>query len=555
MEKQKKVKNKELNFIIKSKKKYGAQFNYSNVNYVNSNSLVKLTCNIHNITFEQSPTEHLRGYKKCVLCGGPVKKIKDFLIKSNEKHGDYYDYSKVKYVNSQTKVKIICPEHGEFEQLPNGHFKSGCQKCFLGKHNKNETIEAFLFKANKKHKGYYSYDEVKYVDSQTKVTITCPKHGKFNQLPYNHIRGKGCKSCSINKTKNKLSLDENDFIVRSNKKHHNKYSYLNVDYVNSHSKVKIICPEHGEFEQLPYDHLSGHGCNKCTYIVSSFENEINDFITNELHLKTITSSRKILNGKEIDIYIPSLRIAIEFNGLYWHSELFLSEHYHNDKTNDCNNKGIQLIHIFEDEWLSKKNITKSRLKNILGLTKNKMYARKCFIKEIPFSESKKFLNKNHLQGSVNASINLGLYNNDELVSLMNFNKPRSGVGGKYDGYELSRFCNKLDVSVIGGASKLLKHFIKEYEPNEIRSYADRRWSQGNMYEMLKFTKTHINRPNYWYIINKERFHRFNFRKSKLKEMGYNIEGKTEREVMLENKIYRIYDCGTITYSYKPKNPS
>ena len=155
-----------------------------------------------------------------------------------------------------------------------------------------------------------------------------------------------------------------------------------------------------------------------------------------------------------------------------------------------------------------------------------------------------------MQGATNSSVKLGLYLNDDLVSLMTFNKPRLGIGASYDGYELSRFCNKLDTSVIGGADKLLKHFIKTYNPKEIISYADRRWSQGDLYEKLGFQETHRNKPNYWYIIGKNRKHRFNFRKELLKKDGFDTKNKTEHQIMLERGIYRIYDCGTITYSLK-----
>lgn len=130
---------------------------------------------------------------------------------------------------------------------------------------------------------------------------------------------------------------------------------------------------------------------------------------------------------------------------------------------------------------------------------------------------------------------------------MLFNKPRLGIGNTYDGYELSRFANKLNTSVIGGADKLLKYFIKHYKPKEIISYADRRWSQGGLYNKLGFEETHKNNPNYWYIINNVRKHRFGFRKHKLKDAGYDTMTKTEHQIMLERKIYRIYDSGTITY--------
>tara|TARA_R110000851_G_scaffold146476_1_gene286147 strand:+ start:272 stop:1915 length:1644 start_codon:yes stop_codon:yes gene_type:complete len=546
---EKNIKNRDK-FIKKAFKKYGNRFNYSLIDYVKSDSPIEIICNEHKITFYQTPLDHIRGYKKCVLCGGNVKTFSDFLIKAINIHGNRYDYSKVNYVNATTKINIICNKHGEFNQLPNGHYKSGCQKCFLESNNVTENLETFLTKAMSVHGKQYDYTNVNYVNSKTKIDIICDKHGKFQQLPYSHLRGKGCNSCGVDSTKIKLSLTNDEFIERANKRHINKYKYIEGNYINMITKYKIICPKHGEFNQLPYDHLNGHGCSKCNSIVSSQEIEINSFITNELKLNTVTSHRGIINGKELDIYIPSKKIAIEFDGLYWHSELFMTKDYHLNKTQLCEESGIQLIHIFEDEWLYKKEIVKSRLRNILGLTKNVIYARKCVIKQVENLESKDFLNDNHLQGSITSTNKLGLYYNNELVSLMLFNNPRLGIGQKTDHIELSRFCNKLDTSVIGGASRLLKHFIREYKPKEIISYADKRWSGGALYDTLGFTKHKDNKPNYWYIINKKRKHRFGFRKSVLSKLGFD-ENLTEREIMYNRGIYRIYDCGTITYKKTP----
>jgi len=258
----------------------------------------------------------------------------------------------------------------------------------------------------------------------------------------------------------------------------------------------------------------------------------------------------IIKPNQLDIFIPSHNLAIEFNGLYWHSEQYKPNNYHLNKTESCEKQGIQLIHIFEDEWLFKQDIVKSRLLNIIGLTQNKIYARKTEIKEVLSLQSKEFLTKNHIQGSINAGIKLGLYYNDELVSVMLFNKPRLGIGTSYDGYELSRFCNKLNTNVIGGADKLLKYFIKSYQPNQIISYADRRWSQGNLYEKLGFELKVVNKPNYSYICGKIRKHRFGFRKELLKKEGFDTINKTEHQIMLDRGIYRIYDCGTKTYQLK-----
>ena len=166
-----------------------------------------------------------------------------------------------------------------------------------------------------------------------------------------------------------------------------------------------------------------------------------------------------------------------------------------------------------------------------------------------FRLCKKFLDKNHIQGGVNSKIKLGLYYNDELVSLMTFGFLRKSMGTtSVDGsYELLRFCNKLDTSVIGAADKLLKHFVKTYKPKEIISYADKRWSQGDLYEKLGFNFTHDSKPNYWYIIGTNREYRYKYRKDVLVKEGYD-SSKTEHHIMKSRGIYRIYDCGNKKYT-------
>ena len=199
------------------------------------------------------------------------------------------------------------------------------------------------------------------------------------------------------------------------------------------------------------------------------------------------------------------------------------------------------------------DIVKSMILNKLDKTYNKIYARKCEIKEIKNNKLiKEFLEANHIQGFVGSAIKIGLFYNSELVSLMTFGSRRIVMGKKLtnnDEYELLRFCNKLNTNVIGGASKLFKYFINNYKPIEITTYADRSISQGKLYETLGFNFIGKTNPNYYYIIDGIRHHRFNYRKDLLVKQGYNIN-KTEHEIMIDRKIYRIYDSGNLKFIYK-----
>ncbi len=268
--------------------------------------------------------------------------------------------------------------------------------------------------------------------------------------------------------------------------------------------------------------------------------------------KIISNDKKILSPYELDMYMPELKLAIEYNGIYWHNEVNKDDDYHLNKTELCEQQGIQLIHIYEDDWSYKQDIVKSMILNKLNKTPNKIFARKTIVKEIFDNKLvREFLDKNHIQGFVGSKIKLGLYLDNELVSLMTFGNRRVAMGKKStneDEYELLRFCNKLNTNVVGGASKLFKYFIDHYKPNEITTYADRSFSQGKLYEALGFKSQGKTQPNYYYIIDGIRKHRFNFRKDVLVKQGYDIN-KTEHQIMIERKIFRIYDSGNFKFIY------
>ena len=485
------------------------------------------------------------------------QKDNEFIIKAREVHGDKYDYSKVNYVNNKTKVCIICPKHGEFWQIPSSHLRGiGCNKCGIEKRSKAQTLttEEFIEKAREKHGGKYDYSRTVYNGCYGKVKIICPIHGEYEQAAYSHLNGHGCPKCMSEKNSKAMLMTTDEFIKKAKKVHYYENNdYSNVDYQGTKIPVEIVCEKGHHYMQMPNKHLNGHSCPYCSHNISNQEHEIVEFIRG-LGIEVQTNQRNILNdNKEIDIFIPSHNIAIEFDGLYWHNSSMKENNYHINKTNECEKKGIRLIHIFEDEWMNKKDIVKSRIKNILGKTPNKIYGRNCVISEISYKEAKDFLETNHIQGYSVSSIRYGLYHKNELVAVMTFCGLRKNLGKKNleNVYELLRFCNRLDTIVIGGADKLLSHFIKDYKPNEIISYADRRWSQGNLYEKLNFSLYNVSSPNYFYVIGRQRFNRFNFRKDRLVKDGYD-PNKTEKQIMEERGIPRIYDCGCLCYKWIKK---
>lgn len=548
--------------IEKARKVHGDKYDYSKAVYKKLILPIEIICPEHG-SFFQSPHAHLKG-QGCPKCGiesrakKSTKTQEEFIEAAKKIHGDKYDYSKTEYKTSYDKVTIICPKHGEFTMRAGLHIynKYGCPKCGKEARDKAETLtqDEFLARAIEKHGNKYDYSKAEYVNSTGKVCIICPKHGEFWQRATHHIHGHGCPKCGDEYRGERRIKTKEQFIADARKIHGDKYSYDNVNYENCFKAVKITCPKHGDFLQRPTDHLTGCGCPMCHASESEAEVELREFIASIIGSENVvTSDRKVLEGLEIDIFVPSKKIAFEYDGLYWHNEINKPDkNYHLNKTEICERKGIQLIHIFEDEWLHKKEICKSRIKNLLGLTDRKIFARECSVREIESPVTKKFLEENHLQGSVNGKFMYGLYYNDELISVMTFGNLRKNLGqAKTNGeYELLRFCNKANVLVVGGASKLFSYFVKTVKPNRVISYADRRWSLGNLYEHLGFKLSHTSRPNYFYVIRNERKNRYNYRKDLLVSKYGCSKEETEHEFCKKQGWYRIYDCGSKVYEWK-----
>jgi hypothetical protein len=288
-------------------------------------------------------------------------------------------------------------------------------------------------------------------------------------------------------------------------------------------------------------------CNNYSTGKSCQENILSDFIES-LGFNVYKNDRKTLGGLEIDILIEGTNIGIEYNGLYWHSEMNVENNYHKNKQKKALDSGIFLINIWEDDLSNKEDIVKSKIKHILGKTENIIYARKCKIGFPLFKEAKDFLENNHIQGFCPYKKSIGLYHNGNLISIATFGRRK--ITGKSE-YELLRFCNKKDHHIPGGFSKVIKEFTKNTDIERIITFADKSWSfpESNLYSRNGFEFIGESEPNYWYIVDKVRKHRFNYRKDILVKKGYSKD-LTEREIMFELGYYRIYDCGQYKYELK-----
>lgn len=534
-------------FFNRSRKAHGDRYDYSNSIYIDVRSKVDIICPEHGL-FSQVAGHHMNG-RGCPKCGvnkcAESKKLTttEFIKRSRETHGNVYDYSKSEYINGATKVKIICPEHGEFLQSPGHHMAGiGCPNCGRNKANNSlkHGFDKFYEKANSVHGGKFDYSKVEFDILKDMVEIICPVHGSFQQSAAAHLNGQQCPKCAIELNTEKMRSNTDDFVNKAREVHGDRYDYSKVEYVMAKVEVEIICSEHGSFFRTPNSHLNGGGCYRCSCARSNPEYEIMDYIKSFYSGELIHGDRKQIAPKELDIYVPELNLAIEYCGLYWHSEDHKSKNYHLDKLQACNNIGIRLLTIFENEWIYNSEVVKSRIRNMFKQTETRYYARDCVIGEISNQDAKLFLEENHIQGYIASSIKYGLFHKGELVSVMTFSKSR--FNKNYE-YELLRFANKRYTNVIGGASKLYKHFKRNHNGSVI-SYCDLRWGQGGVYEKLGFSLSHISQPNYFYFKKDILESRHKYQKHKLKDLLENFnEDLSEIENMQNNGYKRIFDCG------------
>ena len=397
--------------------------------------------------------------------------------------------------------------------------------------------------AKQKHTEFYSSSaNVNKVTQQIKKT----KRTRHNDENFNN-RAKAIATCNERyKVTNPWLLSTDKLnpaldILKDKEQLSTFYPRLSVDDIAAQLNVHV---------QTVYRYLNIHSFREP--YKSTFEKEIVYFLQSLGVTNIITNTRKLIS-KEIDIYLPDYNLAIEYNGIYWHHDQIphISRTYHYDKFKECEEKGIELFSIFSDSWSKCKDIWKSKIQNKIQKSPQRVYARQTKIIALTASDTKEFLNKHHVQGYCASQICHGLMHNNELVAIMTFSQSRTGIGkpAAASEYELVRYATSC--SVVGGASKLLKHFIKLHNPTKIRSYSDNRYSTGNMYKKLGFDLEKENKCGYWYYnpLTKKSSHRFNFTKSKLVKAGHDPD-KTERQIMHELGFLRIYDCGTRTWVFR-----
>ena len=551
--------------MAKARATHGDFYDYSKSVYTGGLNPLTIVCPVHG-EFQQRASDHANVGKGCKLCGvarsSPDRfSREEFIDRAVERHGPFYDYSLSQYNGYKKPVTVVCPVHGKFSQIAGKHLAgNGCPVCKKGRivrkyksKTREERFAEWLARSSEKHKGFYNYDKVVFHDSKTPVEIVCPEHGSFLQTPNNHVNG-GCR-CPVcaDESKKALFMKPSEGWIDGFIKAHGeaKYDYSGTGEISSClQSIPIVCPAHGVFRQQAYVHLSGHGCPKCSHKVSTPEDELYEWLTGILPGETvIRSTRKVISPYELDLYVPGRRVAVEFNGTYWHSDARKSKLFHQKKSLLCRDKGILLVHVYEYDWVLRQDACKRLLTGKLGINGKPYHARLTEVR--PVGPCREFLEANHFQGTVSSSVRYGLFYGGEMLALMTFGRPRYTENHTW---ELLRFCSLSGVRVRGGAGKLFRRFVRDHlrTGDTVVSYARLDYSAGGVYKALGFAEDGICPPDYVWVKQSLRvLGRQSTQKHRLPALlGDKFDAaKSEAGNMRDAGYKRIYSAGNLRYVY------
>lgn len=549
--------------LTKLKEKFGDGFDFSGVLQVaNTAEKFGVKCPEHGWhSFTVNRLLHAKAKYACPKCGmlagnkgKNLKTTKWFISKAESVHGNLYDYSKSKYVDTFTPVIIICSEHGEFLQEPRVHLSGhGCQKCGVKKITDGNRLdkEEFVSRAIAIHGDKFSYERTKFKGMNSRIAVECKIHGEFETTATYHLSdiGKshgGCRECSKASASNTISFAE--FVDRARSLYGDVYSYS--EYTKMTDYVTVMCPTHGRVKQLAYVHLKGGGCPICSKSKSVSSEEASLLEALIPYISLTAGDRKLIAPLELDMVSHDHKLAIEYCGLYWHSEgKGVGKYYHLAKQNAAEEAGYRLFTIFSDEWLNKPEIVKRLILSAAGIYQpTKIGARECEIKIADYSKVKDFYESNHLQGA-SAGYHLILEYNGKLVAAATFGK--RAIYGKTPQLELIRFCNSNEVRAVGGLRRLCVNALRNLGEASLISYVDKRWFTGKSYLSNGFELEKVSEPGYWYVKGNTRASRYAYAKHTLKDkLAVFDPSQTEVENMKNNGWSRLFDCGQMKFRFE-----
>lgn len=487
-----------------------------------------------------------------------------------------YDFSGARYTHALEPITgIVCLDHGEFKQYSAQLRKNGagCPACgdVVRRAKRRSPQEDIIARATEVHAGFYTYDRVVYRNLITKVTVTCPLHGDFDTAPANHLKGRGCPTCgqfsrghrkdvaaSARKTADaKIAKFAEKFVSDARAVHGEAYDYSQTEYQGRNTKVAITCPKHGPFMQKPYQHLArAQGCPECSHHRSKGEAALAKFMS--IFGPIEERNRKLIAPKELDIYAPGPRVAVEYCGEYWHGASSIAEEgkdrtRHIDKLRACEGAGIRLLTVYESEWLQRPFAIKRLIRNVLGKGRGRVMARKCDVEVVSTAEASAFFDRYHPQGGAGWGTHYGLRYRGKLVACMRFAFGANDRGVHASrAWTLTRYATR--VSVPGGASRLFAAFVAEHRPDSVKSFSDNRYFTGGMYERLGFSLEEDGGPDYQVyhpktgLLAKTAWQRKNI-PARIRDIGAKEtfdparDPRSERDMTYLLGAQRLFDCG------------
>lgn len=532
-------------------KVHDSKYTYLSRTKVGNKYLIEAVCSTHG-KFHQLDQVHARG-GGCPACHPKANKTQEVILEACKlRHGGKYRYNwNPEYRTQKDQLFVICPTHGEFKQVANLHLKgANCPECVsTAMLSEKDLVDRCLAKHNGKF-SYKGFDGV-WQGAQTLLKWFCPTHGEFTQVGAARLVGKGCVKCHYGSGHNRTTFT--DWWAEVQSVHAGKYTYPDIGKVEldwlgvDRTYVSPVCSKHGEFRVRALVHAEGTGCHKCGQgVTRKWHNDIADYIRGLGF--TVEEDRKIPGSNfETDIYVVEKNLAIELHGIHWHSSQYRPNDYHISKRKLVEAAGSSLLEIFSDEWDLGRSKVLNLIKSRLGIVEDSVYARNTTIGLVSSSQARQFYIAYHLQGFAAGHAHLGLYLGEDLVACMTF---VSGDGGRNTGKDtvlLSRFATAKRVA--GGASKLLAAYVEQHKPKTIVSFSDNRYSEGNLYKALGFTKVSVLPPDYRYVVGKRREHKSNYQRKHLPKKLKTFEPELSEKANCEaNGIYAIYDCGLTKWS-------
>ena len=478
------------------------------------------------------------------------------------------DFSKSVYRGTHELLTAVCPKHGEITKKVTHWGINGCVQCNKERRQQPDYVHATperiagwkrsnersRLTAKRKWDEWclteqgqqFDFSKSEYTKAKANITVRCKKHDVwFTGYPDSFLKGmNACPVClgeTIGSNK-RLSIQER--ITQARSVHGDRYEYVYIPETR-HEKAIIKCTVHGEFNQSFGNHLQGNGCPACVGATSRGELDLAEFVRS--HIQIETKVRNVISPKELDIYVPSKNIGIEFNGLHWHSEQYAGTIHMRTKWEKAQEKGVRILNIFDDEWIQQRPIVERAIVAALGLSKTS-YARQLTIGTVDKDTASTFLNEYHIGGNRNGSYRIGLYLDNNLEAVL--------VCGKHasEEWEIIRYASSHNI--VGGFRRLFSRFIQDMNVTRCLSYCDLRYGSGKSYLDAGFECVAVTDPDYWWFKKLNRIPRYQTQKYRLKFnplfAEYYSDDKSETEICTEAGYRRIWGVGHLKFIWTKK---